>query len=136
MIGNALLHVATSDADLVVSGEALDALLDVFADGAEAETAAKNIQLLPALKSLQPVFKAKVPEIYSSSESCFLSLPFVRKKSSFSSTILLTTVSLYLVRNKLEDADILTCYLSSCGGLKREKYLSEKMSSVSKERRP
>lgn len=62
MIGNALLQVATRDADLVVNGEALDALFDVFADGDEAETAAKNIQLLPALKALQPVFKAKVPE--------------------------------------------------------------------------
>lgn len=62
MIGNALLQVATRDTDLVVNGEALDALFDVFADGDEAETAAKNIQLLPALKALQPVFKAKVPE--------------------------------------------------------------------------
>lgn len=60
MIGSALLQVATQDADLVVNGEALDALFDVFADGDEAETAAKNIQLLPALKALQPVFKAKV----------------------------------------------------------------------------
>lgn len=60
MIGKALLQVATRDADLVVNGEALDALFDVFADGDEAETAAKNIQLLPALKALQPVFKAKV----------------------------------------------------------------------------
>ncbi|XP_034536328.1 HEAT repeat-containing protein 3 [Notolabrus celidotus] len=60
MIGNALLQVATRDADLVVNGEALDALFDVFADGDEAETAAKNIQLLPALKALQPVFKAKI----------------------------------------------------------------------------
>lgn len=64
MIGKALLQVATRDADLVVSGEALDALLDVFADGEEADAAAKNIQLLPALKALQPVFKAKVPEIF------------------------------------------------------------------------
>lgn len=60
MIGSALLQVATRDPDLVVNGEALDALFDVFADGDEAETAAKNIQLLPALKSLQPVFKAKI----------------------------------------------------------------------------
>ncbi|XP_061567096.1 HEAT repeat-containing protein 3 [Cololabis saira] len=60
MIGNALLQVATKDADLVVNGEALDALFDVFADGEEAETAAKNINLLPALKALQPVFKAKI----------------------------------------------------------------------------
>lgn len=64
MIGKALLQVATRDADLVVNGEALDALFDVFADGEEADTAAKNIQLLPALKALQPVFKAKVPEIF------------------------------------------------------------------------
>uniref|UniRef100_A0A4W6EB12 HEAT repeat containing 3 n=1 Tax=Lates calcarifer TaxID=8187 RepID=A0A4W6EB12_LATCA len=64
MIGNALLQVATRDTDLVVNGEALDALFDVFADGDEAETAAKNIQLLPALKALQPVFKAKVTEIH------------------------------------------------------------------------
>lgn len=60
MIGSALLQVATQDPDLVVNGEALDALFDVFADGDEAEAAAKNIQLLPALKALQPVFKAKV----------------------------------------------------------------------------
>ncbi|XP_069546482.1 HEAT repeat-containing protein 3 [Brachyistius frenatus] len=60
MIGNALLQVATRDTDLVVNGEALDALVDVFADGEEAETAAKNIHLLPALKALQPVFKAKM----------------------------------------------------------------------------
>ncbi|XP_062245066.1 HEAT repeat-containing protein 3 [Platichthys flesus] len=60
MIGNALLQVATKDADLVVNGEALDALLDVFADGDEAEKAAKNIQLLPALKAFHPVFKAKI----------------------------------------------------------------------------
>lgn len=64
MIGKALLQVATRDADLVVNGEALDALFDVFADGEEADAAAKNIQLLPALKALQPVFKAKVPEIF------------------------------------------------------------------------
>lgn len=64
MIGSALLQVATRDADLVVNGEALDALFDVFADGDEAEAAAKNIQLLPALKALQPVFKAKVPETF------------------------------------------------------------------------
>ncbi|XP_068595687.1 HEAT repeat-containing protein 3 [Brachionichthys hirsutus] len=60
MIGNALLQVATRDVDLVVNGEALDALFDVFADGDEAEAAAKSIRLLPALKALQPVFKAKI----------------------------------------------------------------------------
>ncbi|KAJ0056251.1 hypothetical protein NL108_004534, partial [Boleophthalmus pectinirostris] len=59
LIGNALLQIASKDTDLVVNGEALDALFDVFADGEEAEIAAKNIQLLPALKALQPVFKAK-----------------------------------------------------------------------------
>ena len=62
MIGSALLNVASKDVNLVVNGEALDALFDVFADGAEAEKAARNIQLLPALKALQPVFKAKVLE--------------------------------------------------------------------------
>lgn len=65
IIGNALLQIATKDADLVVNGEALDALFDVFADGDEAEMAAKNIQLLPALKALQPVFKAKVVGFHS-----------------------------------------------------------------------
>lgn len=49
--------------DLVVNGEALDALFDVFADGDEAKTAAKNIGLLTALKALHPVFKAKVVEM-------------------------------------------------------------------------
>lgn len=72
MIGNALLQVATKDPELVVSGEALDALFDVFADGEEAETAAKNISLLPALKALQPVFKTKVPKINSSLPICVL----------------------------------------------------------------
>lgn len=72
MIGNALLQVATRDPELVVNGEALDALFDVFADGEEAETAAKNISLLPALKALQPVFKTKVPKINSSLLICVL----------------------------------------------------------------
>nr|XP_019935818.1 PREDICTED: HEAT repeat-containing protein 3 [Paralichthys olivaceus] len=76
MIGNALLQVATRDADLVVNGEALDALFDVFADGDEAETAAKNIQLLPALKALHPVFKAKIRKEgrgkYSPQQLCVL----------------------------------------------------------------
>ena len=60
MIGTALLSVASKDSNLVVCGEALDALFDVFADGAEAEKAARNIHLLAALKALQPVFKSKV----------------------------------------------------------------------------
>lgn len=76
MIGNALLQVATKDADLVVNGEALDALFDVFADGDEAEAAAKSIQLLPALKALQPVFKAKIRKDgrgkYSPQQLCVL----------------------------------------------------------------
>ncbi|XP_070690905.1 HEAT repeat-containing protein 3 [Pempheris klunzingeri] len=76
MIGNALLQVATKDANLVVNGEALDALFDVFADGDEAEAAAKNIQLLPALKALQPVFKAKIRKEgrgrYSPQQLCVL----------------------------------------------------------------
>ncbi|XP_060901656.1 HEAT repeat-containing protein 3 [Labrus mixtus] len=76
MIGNALLQVAMKDADLVVNGEALDALFDVFADGDEAEIAAKNIQLLPALKALQPVFKAKIRKEgrgkYSPQQLCVL----------------------------------------------------------------
>lgn len=76
MIGNALLHVATRDANLVVNGEALDALFDVFADGDEAETAAKNIQLLAALKALRPVFKAKIRKEgrgkYSTEQLCVL----------------------------------------------------------------
>ncbi|XP_041650572.1 HEAT repeat-containing protein 3 [Cheilinus undulatus] len=76
MIGKALLQVATRDADLVVNGEALDALFDVFADGDEAEKAAKNIQLLPSLKALQPVFKAKIRKEgrgkYSPQQLCVL----------------------------------------------------------------
>ncbi|KAI4890794.1 hypothetical protein NFI96_010582, partial [Prochilodus magdalenae] len=60
LIGNALLNVASKDTNLVVCGEALDALFDVFADGEEAERAAQNINLLSALKALQPVFKAKI----------------------------------------------------------------------------
>ncbi|XP_030581171.1 HEAT repeat-containing protein 3 [Archocentrus centrarchus] len=76
MIGNALLQVATRDTDLVVNGEALDALFDVFADGEEAETAAKNISLLSALKALQPVFKDKIRKKgkgkYSPQQLCVL----------------------------------------------------------------
>ncbi|XP_072321440.1 HEAT repeat-containing protein 3 [Eucyclogobius newberryi] len=60
IIGNALLQISSKDADLAVNGEALDALFDVFGDGDEAEVAAKHIKLLPALKALQPVFKAKI----------------------------------------------------------------------------
>lgn len=60
LIGNALLNVATKDPNLVVCGEALDALFDVFADGDEAEKAGKHINLLASLKALQPGFRAKV----------------------------------------------------------------------------
>uniref|UniRef100_A0A8C7HS31 HEAT repeat containing 3 n=1 Tax=Oncorhynchus kisutch TaxID=8019 RepID=A0A8C7HS31_ONCKI len=76
MIGSALLQVATKDANLVVCGEALDALFDVFADGDEAERAAENINLLSALKALQPVFKAKIRKEgkgkYSPEQLCVL----------------------------------------------------------------
>uniref|UniRef100_A0AAY4BTZ2 SYO1-like TPR repeats domain-containing protein n=1 Tax=Denticeps clupeoides TaxID=299321 RepID=A0AAY4BTZ2_9TELE len=76
MIGNALLSVATKDTNLVVCGEALDALFDVFADGEEAEKAAAAIRLLPALKALQPVFKAKIRKEgkgkYSPEQLCVL----------------------------------------------------------------
>ncbi|XP_037549908.1 HEAT repeat-containing protein 3 [Nematolebias whitei] len=76
LIGNALLQVASKDVDLVVNGEALDALFDVFADGEEAKTAAKNIGLLTALKALHPVFKAKVRKEgrgkYSPQQLCVL----------------------------------------------------------------
>lgn len=60
LIGNALLNIAMKDSNLVVCGEALDALFDVFADGDEAEKAGKNINLLSSLKALQPGFRAKV----------------------------------------------------------------------------
>uniref|UniRef100_A0A8B9HMY0 SYO1-like TPR repeats domain-containing protein n=1 Tax=Astyanax mexicanus TaxID=7994 RepID=A0A8B9HMY0_ASTMX len=77
LIGNALLNVATKDADLVVCGEALDALFDVFADGDEAESAARSINLLSALKALQPIFKAKIRKEgrggkYSPDQLCIL----------------------------------------------------------------
>lgn len=48
------------ESSLVVVGEALDALFDVFADGKEAEKAAVQMKLLPALKEFQPVFKLRV----------------------------------------------------------------------------
>ncbi|KAI5626173.1 HEAT repeat-containing protein 3, partial [Silurus asotus] len=76
LIGNALLSVASKDVNLVASGEALDALFDVFADGEEAERAAQNINLLTALKSLQPAFTAKIRKegrgTYSRDQLCVL----------------------------------------------------------------
>ncbi|KAJ8394909.1 hypothetical protein AAFF_G00040320 [Aldrovandia affinis] len=76
MIGTALLQIASKDHNMVVCGEALDALFDVFADGKEAEQAAKNINLLPSLKALQPVFKAKLRKEckgkYSPDQLCVL----------------------------------------------------------------
>lgn len=60
MIGKFLLEVATKDHSLVVAGEALDALFDVFADGKEAERAADQIKLLSVLKEFQPVFRLRV----------------------------------------------------------------------------
>ncbi|XP_061101857.1 HEAT repeat-containing protein 3 isoform X2 [Conger conger] len=76
VIGSALLQVASKDHNMVVCGEALDALFDVFADGKEAEQAAKNIHLLPSLKALQPAFKAKLRKErkgkYSPGQLCVL----------------------------------------------------------------
>uniref|UniRef100_A0A8C5DHM4 SYO1-like TPR repeats domain-containing protein n=1 Tax=Gouania willdenowi TaxID=441366 RepID=A0A8C5DHM4_GOUWI len=76
MIGSALLQVASKDANLVVNGEALDALFDVFADGDEAEAAAKHINLLHSLKTIQSVFKAKIRKEgrgkYSPQQLCVL----------------------------------------------------------------
>ncbi|XP_069460865.1 HEAT repeat-containing protein 3 isoform X2 [Ambystoma mexicanum] len=60
VIGNFLLEVATNDTSLVVAGEALDAIFDVFADGKESEKAATEIKLLQMLKNIQPVFKMKL----------------------------------------------------------------------------
>ncbi|XP_004601024.2 HEAT repeat-containing protein 3 [Sorex araneus] len=75
-IGCFLLEVATKDPSLVVAGEALDALFDVFADGKEAERASVQIKLLSALKEFQPVFKAKIRkegrEKYSPEQLCVL----------------------------------------------------------------
>ncbi|KFP51919.1 HEAT repeat-containing protein 3, partial [Cathartes aura] len=56
--------------------EALDALFDVFADGKEAEKAAVQIKLLPALKEFQPVFKTRMRKEgkgqYSTDQLCVL----------------------------------------------------------------
>ncbi|XP_026123402.1 HEAT repeat-containing protein 3 [Carassius auratus] len=76
LIGNALLNIAMKDSNLVVCGEALDALFDVFADGDEAESAGKNINLLSSLKALQPGFRAKLRKEgkgkYSPDQLCVL----------------------------------------------------------------
>ncbi|XP_067296048.1 HEAT repeat-containing protein 3 [Pseudorasbora parva] len=76
LIGDALLNVATKDTNLVVCGEALDALFDVFADGDAAEKAGKNINLLSSLKALQPGFRAKLRKEgkgkYSPDQLCVL----------------------------------------------------------------
>ncbi|XP_055477429.1 HEAT repeat-containing protein 3 isoform X1 [Psammomys obesus] len=75
-IGCVLLEVATKDPSLVVTGEALDALFDVFADGEEAEKASVQIKLLSALKEFQPVFKMKIRKEgrgkYSPDQLCVL----------------------------------------------------------------
>ncbi|KAB1273829.1 HEAT repeat-containing protein 3 [Camelus dromedarius] len=75
-IGCFLLEVATKDPSLVVAGEALDALFDVFADGKEAERASIQIKLLSALKEFQPVFKMKIRKEgrakYSPDQLCVL----------------------------------------------------------------
>uniref|UniRef100_A0A8C8BBN7 HEAT repeat containing 3 n=1 Tax=Otus sunia TaxID=257818 RepID=A0A8C8BBN7_9STRI len=76
MIGKFLLDVAMKESSLVVAGEALDALFDVFADGKEAEKAAVQIRLLPALKEFQPVFKMRMRKEgkgqYSTDQLCVL----------------------------------------------------------------
>ncbi|XP_061450038.1 HEAT repeat-containing protein 3 [Rhineura floridana] len=76
MIGKFLLDVATKDSSLVVVGEALDALFDVFADGKEAEKAAEQLKLLYALKEFQPVFKSRMRKEgkghYSTDQLCVL----------------------------------------------------------------
>uniref|UniRef100_A0A8C0BGN6 HEAT repeat containing 3 n=1 Tax=Buteo japonicus TaxID=224669 RepID=A0A8C0BGN6_9AVES len=76
MIGKFLLEVAMKEPSLVVAGEALDALFDVFADGKEAEKAAVQIKLLPALKEFQPVFKMRMRKEgkgqYSTDQLCVL----------------------------------------------------------------
>nr|XP_060635507.1 HEAT repeat-containing protein 3-like [Anolis sagrei ordinatus] len=76
MIGKFLLDVVTKDPSLVVVGEALDALFDVFADGKEAERAAEQIRLLHVLKEFQPVFKSRIRKEgkgqYSTDQLCVL----------------------------------------------------------------
>lgn len=75
-IGCFLLEAATKDPSLVVAGEALDALFDVFADGEEAERASIQIKLLSALKEFQPIFKMKIRKEgrgkYSPDQLCVL----------------------------------------------------------------
>ncbi|XP_039414109.1 HEAT repeat-containing protein 3 isoform X1 [Corvus cornix cornix] len=76
MIGKFLLEVAMKESSLVVAGEALDALFDVFADGKEAEKAALQIKLLPTLKEFQPVFRMRMRKEgkgqYSTDQLCVL----------------------------------------------------------------
>ncbi|XP_054856495.1 HEAT repeat-containing protein 3 [Eublepharis macularius] len=76
LIGKFLLEVAMKDSSLVVVGEALDALFDVFADGKEAEKAAEQIKLLSTLKEFQPVFKSRMRKEgkgqYSPDQLCVL----------------------------------------------------------------
>ncbi|XP_064578853.1 HEAT repeat-containing protein 3 isoform X1 [Zonotrichia leucophrys gambelii] len=76
MIGKFLLEVAMKESSLVVAGEALDALFDVFADGEEAEKAALQIKLLSTLKEFQPVFRMRIRKEgkgqYSTDQLCVL----------------------------------------------------------------
>ncbi|KAM9301455.1 HEAT repeat-containing protein 3 [Gastrophryne carolinensis] len=76
LIGNFLLEVASNDTSLVVSGGALDAIFDVFADGDEAEKAAVEMKLLQGLKKIQPAFKSKLRkegrDKYSTDQLCVL----------------------------------------------------------------
>ncbi|CAN0387244.1 unnamed protein product [Lampetra planeri] len=59
-LGSVLLGVAARDASLPVSGEALDALFDVFAHGDDADLAARAMGLAAALRGLAPAFKARM----------------------------------------------------------------------------
>ncbi|NXA06565.1 HEAT3 protein, partial [Sapayoa aenigma] len=76
MIGKFLLEVAVKESSLVVAGEALDALFDVFADGKEAEKAAVQIKLLPTLKEFQQMFRMRMRKEgkgqYSRDQLCVL----------------------------------------------------------------
>ncbi|XP_032833355.1 HEAT repeat-containing protein 3 [Petromyzon marinus] len=59
-LGSVLLGVAVRDVSLPVSGEALDALFDVFAHGDDADLAARAMGLAAALRGLAPAFKARM----------------------------------------------------------------------------
>ncbi|KAK3754074.1 hypothetical protein RRG08_024151 [Elysia crispata] len=54
-----LLEVVSTNLDLVIVAEALDSLFDVFKED-HTDSVAKDIGLVEKLKSLQPLFKAKI----------------------------------------------------------------------------